>query len=411
VLRLLLALLLGLGLAAGCGSGDEGASSTASRVPSPEADPSAAVFDEDRFATFELQMAPADWQDIVDRPHLEAWRRADLVWEGEAVPGVGVRASGVTTRVPGDPKPSLRIDFNVFQPGRSWRSLGHLRLDAFFRDESFLRDRLAYWTYRRIGVPASRFAHARLLVNGALKGVYGVEEVLKKAFVRRHWGSDAGNLYEVLHVQSSAPDPYRWVDGDVASYVPFPFEPEYDDDADHSDVVRLIGTLNTGPVAGRRAALDAGAMDVPAFLSYLAVLQALADYDGITASWGSNNHSWFRPAGSARMVILPWDPEFSLGLAGMSSSRSLWAGMDRTAAASWIPQDPEAVALFKERVRAVVDGPLSELPARVDVAHAQIRDAVRADPYKHKSTAAFDASPEALKAWILQRIAYLRTQL
>jgi NAD(P)-dependent dehydrogenase (short-subunit alcohol dehydrogenase family) len=95
-----------------------------------------------------------------------------------------------------------------------------------------------------------------------------------------------------------------------------------------------------------------------------------------------------------------------LGFLGTLEVVFFWA-----AAAAWVPQDPEAVAFFKERVREVVDGPLTAMSARLDVAHAQIRDAVRADPLKHRTTAAFDASPAALKTWIQQRIAYLRSQL
>lgn len=394
---LLLAALLG------CGQDSEGSFASAG-------DPSEAVFDQASFRTFRFSLDPAEWDALVADPHDETWRRAAMDWDGEVVADVALRASGVTTRIPGHPKPSLRLDFDVFAPGRRWRGLGHLRLDAFVRDESFLRDRLSYAVYRELGLAAPRAVHARVEVNGAFTGVYGVEEVVKKPFLERHFGRD-GRLYELLHLESNAPDPYRWVDGAASSYVPFPFEPETEETAaDPSDVLRLIETLNLEPIATRRAALDARALDVGRFLGYLAALQALADYDGITASWGSNNHSWARPPGSDRFVIVPWDPEFSLGLFGMSPQRSLWAGTDRSAATSWIAQDAEATATFKARVRDVAAGPFSRLPARIDEYHAQIRDAVHADRRKHKSDAAFDASPAALKGWIEQRLASLAIQ-
>ncbi len=397
-----------LAAAAGCGDDGEGTSrQSASQGLPPVVDLSAAIFDEDRLATFELRLDPLQWADLVEHPHDATWRRADLVWEGESVRDVGIRASGVTTRIPGHPKPSLRLDFDAFVPDRRWRGLAQLRLDAFVRDESFLRDRLSYWTYRAIGIAAPRAAHARLVVNDDYKGVYGVEEVIKKAFVKRWWPlDDDGNLYELLHLQSSAPDPYLWIDAQPSSYVPFPFEPDTNEAGDHSDVLHLLDTLNLGPIERRREA-----MDVEVFLGYLAALQALADYDGITASWGSNNHSWYRPSRSSLFRIVPWDPEFSLGLFGMSPSRDLWAGMERSKATSWIAQDADAASRFKARVLEVVDGPFAELPARIDACHAQIRDAVLADPYKHKSAAQFEASPAALKTWIQQRVAYLRTRI
>ena len=397
------ALLLVAGLL-GCGEDTE----EGSFVSGP--DSSEAVFDQASFRTLRLTLDPADWDALVADPHDETWRRATMEWEADVVADVALRASGVTTRIPGHPKPSLRLDFDHFVPGRRWRGLGHLRLDSFVRDESMLRDRLSYAVYRELGLAAPRAVHGQVEVNGDVKGVYGVEEVIKKPFLERHFGK-GGALYELLHLQSSAPDPYAWIDGNASTYVPFPFEPETDGTAaDPSDVLRLIETLNLEPIATRRAALDARALDVDRFLTYLAALQSLADYDGITASWGANNHSWARAPGSDRFVIVPWDPEFSLGLFNQSSERSIWAGCDRSAATSWVAQDAEATALFKRRIRDTLDGPFTRIPARIDEYHAQIRDAVHADRYKHKTDAQFDASRAWLQAWVSRRIAYLTTQ-
>lgn len=408
-------LIFWLALLGGCGDEGEGSGASSRSQPptKPPPDSSNAVFDDETFAAFELTMDPADWQSIVDDPHNDAWRRASMRWQGETVEDVGVRASGVTTRRPGDPKPSLRLDFDAFVAGREWRTFEQIRLDGFFRDETFLRDRLSYWVHRSAGLVAPRAAHATLVVNGTPKGVYGLEETVRKELVKRAWGENDGLFYEARHVQSSEPDPYRWQGPDPGLYVPFPFEPKTDETVagDPGRVVLLLDLLNNSPLSERRDLLDARILDVDRFLRYLAALQMLADYDGITASWGSNNHYWYVPTATGRFVIIPWDPEFSLGLFGMSPSRSLFEGMDRTAAARWVAQDPASRALFLERARDLLDRVFPALEGKIDHHFAQIRDAVHADPHVRHGLAAFDAGPARLKDWIRQRMDYVRTQL
>ena len=102
-------LIVWLALLGGCGDDDEG-SPTATRAVVAK-DPSDEVFAEDTFATFDLAMDPAEWESIVQDPHNDRWRRASMTWQGETVEDVGVRASGVTTRRPGDPN---------MDPGYDW---------------------------------------------------------------------------------------------------------------------------------------------------------------------------------------------------------------------------------------------------------------------------------------------------
>src|SRR5688572_18503624 len=67
-------------------------------------DPSDAIYDEGRVATFRLTMDPAAWDKICNDGAGQGgggpttvWHRADMEWEGETVPGVGVRRSGEGT--------------------------------------------------------------------------------------------------------------------------------------------------------------------------------------------------------------------------------------------------------------------------------------------------------------------------
>jgi len=387
------------------------------------------IYDESTLATFTLTMNPADWDKICNDPagQGDQWHRADMTWQGESVPGVGVKASytgnGFST-----PKPPIRLSFNEFEhanpagpgtPGRKWRGVNRIKLDAMNvnEDHSMMRDRIAYWAYRQFGVPAPRSCHARLYVNGDYKGVYEVEEPIRKDFVRYRWGEDGGNLYNINY-NTGAWGTYDWRGRDPASYVPRPFDAETNyPGGDYSDVVTLCDVLNNVALERRRAELDARIVDADRFLNYMAVLVATADGDCIVARWGgANNHFWYHRADTNRLDIIAWDPGASLGLYDEADGYPkgevpIWTNFDNTRATPWIRDDDASRDIFRRKLLQVADGPFSRVNPKIDSVYNQIRQAVAEDPYKPMSTSQFDAARDWLKDWFVRRVAYLRSQL
>lgn len=399
-------------------------------------DPSAPVFDEDTLATFQLSIGAADWSAIVNDPYGQGdlWKSCTMTWQSEApLGGVAVKAAG-KSRYPGYGKPAIRLKFDEFVANRRWRDLDTVKLESMKREWSFQRDRLAYWTWRAMGAPAPRASHARLYVNGVFKGVYMVEEDVKKAFVRHRWSlsTASGNLYEVdLYdlngtYRGSNFDHYLWRGSTPATYVPSIFKPVTNETGgNYADVVTLLNILNNVAPSDRRAQL-LGVVNWDAFLRYLAVVSATSNYDAMT-SWGNtpNNHFWYHREDTNRLEVIAWDPDPAFGnaffvgtpmRADYRINNSIWTNSDwnhmpSTRATSWIQNDAVARGEYLAKIQQVVDGPFATIPARIDFIYNQIKGAVYADPFKPMTNAEFDSFPGILKNWVAARKTSLRSQL
>jgi len=426
-------------------------------------DASDAIYDENTLATFRLTVASADWGAIVNDPlgSGDQWKRADMTWTNgtvtETVPGVAVKRSGKLTQGRATQKPPIRISFNEFEfanpagpgtPGRTWRGVNRIKLDAMNGnvDPALMRDRIAYWIHRQAGSTASRACHARLYVNGAYKGVYTVEEPVKKHFLRYRWGEDGGNLYEASFVEYDwrGWDPALYVDGDFdetaavrRSYAgdwsdwPWPFRADtHWPGGDYRDLVEVINSLNNFSAGQIRSRLD-GQINVDRHLNHVASSLAIGDTDNLVSSGGSfsdgaNNHYWYHRASSNRLELIKWDPGASQGL---YEPRNGWSmgetpfQLNASRITYWIPADASANSALAAKVRNLVDVILPSARSRVDFIYSQIRDAAHQDTLKeidvpqgshqgHRAltNAEFDAAKDWLKDWYTRRIGYLRSR-
>jgi spore coat protein CotH len=391
--------VLGAALLAGCGDGSEGAPSRAQAL-GPEGGP----FDEARLSSWDLEMAPADWEAIVAAPFDNAWRRCTVVWGGRAYPDVAVRPSGKRTRIPGNPKPSLRLKFDLFVPGRELHGVSSLRLDAMTLDPSMMRARVQYGAFNAFGIPAPRYAHARVSVNGASKGLYGVEEHVGREFLRRRFGLPVGQLYRWgphgLDLDWRGPDP--------AIYVPGTLEAQLSELPPGAEAVRDLAYAVT--LEPDRAG---AVFDVPQFLRTIAVETLLGETDSYVAGpegRQSFNLGLYRPPQTGRFVLVPWDQD--QGFWRAETGITAWFE-NRVLTRNFVLARPDGFEEYRRRLRELLAGPLSpeSFRARVDAIAAQIREAVRDDPVKPFTLDDFDWAAGNLKAYFEARAAAFRAQL
>ncbi|MBI5511073.1 MAG: CotH kinase family protein [Deltaproteobacteria bacterium] len=402
--------------------------------PAVAADPSDAIYSDETVARFDLTIAAADWDEIVNDPAGEGdtWQRATMTWtngvETDVVDGVGVKRSGRGTQALVTPKPAIRISFNEFEydaAKRKWRGVNRVKLDSMIgnTDHTMMRDRIAYRIFREFGAAAPRATHGRLYVNGVYKGLYTVEEPVRKPFVAYRWGEDRGNLYDRVFWK-----PYVWLGADPAAYVPSRFAAETNyPGGDYSDLVELIDSLNNVPADQIRARLEAR-VNMDSFYYHVAAMIAVGDGDGL-AHWSavgcSNNHWWYHRQQTDRFEIIKWDPGASLGLYDVADGFALGESplfnqFQAPPITKWILNDAVAQATIKTRIGQILNGPFARAPGWIDAIYAQIRDAAYADPNKGViagadadgfSNADFDAATATLKDWFTRRAAFLRTQI
>jgi len=390
-------------------------------LPAVAQDPSDPVFDENAVATIGLTISAADWAAIRDNQQDTTWRRATFTWQGETLTDVAVRPSGGGIATPGSPwyqreKPSLRLKFDEFVLGRKWRGMSHLRLDAI--GSWNMTARMGYWSHRQFGVLASRYANSRLYVNGEYRGCYGVEEMVRKAWVAYRLGpTEDGNLYKPeTNAANNWQDAYLWRDWNPASYVPVPFDAITNETGgNYGDVPALLNVLNNASPASVRTELER-IVNVSGMLSHLAVSASIGDTDSLW-NWNtaSRNHYVYHRTDNNLLEFIPWDTDGSFNYG--SPTVNVWdpTPWSFSSAIRWIPGDAVAKAAFESKVRAFVAGPLSAASARVDFIYNQIQSHVAADPYSPSlnptfQVASFAAEYQRMKDWIAQRLAYLRSQ-
>src|SRR5262245_50084530 len=107
-------------------------------------------------------------------PRIECHFPVEFHWifNGKDITGpqVGLSSHGVGSR--SNIKPSFKIDFSRYASQNTVLGLRGLVLRANTQDASHMHERVAMTFFRKLGLVASREAHARLFLNDQYAGLY-----------------------------------------------------------------------------------------------------------------------------------------------------------------------------------------------------------------------------------------------
>jgi hypothetical protein len=302
-------------LAAACGGSSELGRADGAAGADPDAAPAAPgaeyLFDDDALRTYELTVAPGDWQWLNDNALLEEYVPATLHFEGTEVGPIGVRYkggygtltlcfdAGGTRRCP---KLSIKLAFDEYDPDGRFFGVRKLNFHSMLRDPSLMHDRLGYGLHREMGVAAPRAVHARLIVNGELLGLFALVEQIDGRFTRDRFADGGeGNLYKEVWPVHATAQPY--LDA---------LETNEDEGPDVGPMIRFAEAL-AGAADAEFAAVLGAWMDVPMLMRYLAVDRAIDAWDGIVAWYCvggtcfNHNYYWYQEVGRDRVWLIPWD--------------------------------------------------------------------------------------------------------
>lgn len=349
-------------------------------------------FDETVVATYEIAIDPADWNAIVMTPMPgqpgDQYKRATLSWRGETYENVGVKASGQNSRIPGNPKPSLHLDFEEFVAGRKFHRLPSLKLNCQIDDPAFMRERLTYNLGRAFGLAAPREVHCRVVVNGEYKGLYAAEERVTKSFVKDRFNPSANQVYKFSGIDGDVYDagttPARYVTRSNSSIPPSSmFEASVDSlDPDAATVMNLVLALNYDYTAA------SAVFDVETFLREMAVETVSGEEDAYLAGpdengavW-SNNFYFYKNPNTGKFTFIPWDR--NEGWWRLPADASIIQAFEKhVLTRSLILGQPQNLDRFRALLRELLGGPGSAaaLEAEFDRIHAQIKDQLLEEPF------------------------------
>ena len=207
----------------GGGGGPPGVETNVAPTEStPDQQASVAFFDDSRMHEVRLWMSDDDFTSIIEDTRGDDMRSATFSIDGVVMARVGVRPSGESSRVPGNQKMSMRIEFDAFDMGKRMGGVDEVKLSGSWDDPFIVRDRLAYWVYRQV-MPAPRETAAQVWVNGQPRGVFELEEVWGKEALASRFADASGPLYRLRGLTNT--DPYEYKGADPVAYVPLPWDP------------------------------------------------------------------------------------------------------------------------------------------------------------------------------------------
>jgi len=202
---------------------------------------------------------------------------------------------------------------------------------------------MSYFLMSKAGIPASRCNYAVVSLNGERLGIYTVVEPIKKPFLRRHFSSDDGNLYE-----GTVAD-FR----DEVSWKVRLEKKTNEKEDDWSDVDALTAALvESGDKLEEAVGNE---IDIDAFITYWAMELLIGHWDGYATN--TNNFIIYRNPEIDKFQFIPW------GVDGTFRKRS---GNDDTPFLKFVGSmitsrfynHPELSLRFKKRVAELLDSVL-----------------------------------------------------
>ncbi len=244
------------------------------------------------------------------------WVPADVFYNGTQWYQVGLRFKGNSSlQSPwgqGLLKLPFKLDFDEFEDdypqidNQRFYGFKQLSLKNNYKDESFLREKVAADVFADAGLAVSHTAFYELYVDHGdgpdYFGLYTLVEEVDDTVIETQFESDDGNLYKP--------------EGDGATFVEGSFSEEYfdkktnddEDEADWSDILALFDALHddtaTTDPATWRTNLEA-VFDVDSFLKYLAVNGIIQNWD--TYGRMSHNYYLYNDPETSLLTWIPWD--------------------------------------------------------------------------------------------------------
>ncbi len=295
------------------------------------------------------------------------WRRGGDAGERPSVPCTVRAGARVYTNVavhpkgsagsfrPIDSKPALTLNFDKWADGQRFHGLQKISLNNSVQDPAYISEKLTRELYAQAGVPVPRADYALVELNGRDLGLYVLTEGWDKPFLKRHFGSAKGNLY----------DPGQGKDVKQTLPVSSGDHPE-----DQAEIKALADAIAEPDLTNRIARLEK-TLDLDRFITLLALDVMLWNWDGYGLN--RNNYRIFHDLDSHRVVFFPhgldqmfWKPDgpIATGTKGLVAQAVL--------------QTPEGRRRYMERFVALRTH-VFDVPAvlrRVDELAARLRPAI-----------------------------------
>ncbi len=433
------------------------------------------LFDAGRVHTLDIIMD--GWEDFLSGCEDKEYTACTLVIDGEACRNVAIRAKGnsslSTVSSYENDRYSFKVEFDHYDGANTYHGLDKLSLNNLIQDNTLMKDFLCYQLMGAFGVAAPLCSYVSVSVNGELWGLYLAVEGVEDAFLRRNYGTDAGELYKPDSLSSGGDrggsfdpadlagsfDPAAFDDGGAPPFEDPPQRPgggedggqrgggpggmggmggmgsgdvklQYaDGDPDSypnifdnaktavtdQDKDRLIAALKA--LGGEEAA---GAVDVEQVLRYFVVHGFVCNGDSYT---GGMVHNYYLYEEDGRLAMIPWD--YNLAFGGFQTGTAEAAvnepiddpvtsgELEDRPMIAWIFRSQEYTDLYHQYYAQFIEELFDSgsCQALIDSTFALIAPYAAEDPTMFCTYEEFEQGVEALKTFCALRAESVRGQL
>lgn len=279
------------------------------------------IFDQDSLYTFELKIPDGALAKLDKDPAAEEYVAGMLIFKNDTLSPVGIRykgsvgafvgcLSGKDVFNPSGKKTCTKLSMKVKidWQGRDGKFYGLTKLQFHSQnlDASQMHERLGYWFFSSMEIPAPRSVHARLIINDKFHGLYALTEQIDENFAEVHFDEGNGNLYKEVWPITEKGKPQK----DETLYKAL----KTNEDKDPSlDIMQSFGQKISRSERSELNSIISNYMDLNEILSYVVVDRAIRNDDGVFHWYvdrsGINNHNyyWYEETGKQKLHLIPWD--------------------------------------------------------------------------------------------------------
>ena len=259
---------------------------------------SAELFDEGTVVRFDITLPESSVAALGSAS--DVYTHGGLSYRDTTLGDVGVRIKGESSRRTLMQKAAFKLKLDEYVAGQTLLGMKRITLNNMLSDDTYMAECLAYHVWRAASLPAPRCNHAVVYVNGVYYGLYAHVESEDKAFLRRWFPSDDGNLYE-----DGMAD---FVDGAASSFDLETNETENN----RADLIALISAVSSAGGASYLQDLDP-VLDTSHFLRYSAMEAAVNQWDGYSYTYFEpNNFRFYHDPTTGKFTFIPWGHDLSM---------------------------------------------------------------------------------------------------
>ena len=328
------------------------------------------------------------------------WVASTVEFEGDVWTNVGIRFKGNSSLrdswSSSSLKMPLKLDFDEFEDeypeidNQRFYGFKQLSLSSNYRDNSLMRETVAYDVFEEMGVVTPQTAFYEVYVDygegPVYFGLYTMVEVVDDTVIQTNFDDDSGNVYKPENRGSSfAAGTFNEADFDKETNA---------DEADYSDILALYDVLAsdqrlTDPAAWRTD-LEA-VFDVDTFLRWLATNTVIQNWDTYGVAY--HNYYLYTNPTTGQITWIPWDNNESLKSAG-GVGNILSLGLEEVGEnwplINYLVADDVYHAQYVDYVEQVAESAFN--PDSMEATYQALFDLIRPYAVKEVNATAFDTA-------------------